>query len=112
MAATSQRIRSSGLIARGQKMKGDRSVCEDFVTVEIIRERNRERIDFLGLFDGHAGSEAAEYARDYLCKALKEKEDIYSNDPAKVSKAMEEAFVKVHEDMWSVRGMYIALSVC
>ena len=85
-------------------MKGDRSVCEDFITVEIMREKNRERIDFLALFDGHAGVEAAEYARDNLCQTMKVNEDIYSSDPVKVSRAMETAFMKIHEDMWSARG--------
>ncbi|XP_065915253.1 protein phosphatase 1D-like [Dysidea avara] len=106
MAANVQLVQSTGLIARGQKMKGDRSVCEDFITVEIIREKNRERIDFLALFDGHAGVEAAEYARDNLCQTLKENEDIYSSDPVKVSRAMETAFMKIHEDMWSARDTW------
>ena len=117
MAANSaQLIRStmSGLIARGQKMKGDRCVCEDFITVEVIREKSREKIDFLALFDGHAGAEAAEYARDHLSQAMKKNKDIYSSDPLKVSRALDAAFIKVHEDMWSVRGMIVSLysAVC
>ena len=115
MAANSvQLIRSSGLIARGQKMKGDRCVCEDFITVEVIREKSREKIDFLALFDGHAGAEAAEYARDHLSQAMKKNKDIYSSDPLKVSRALDAAFIKVHEDMWSARGMIVTLysAVC
>jgi len=92
-------------------MKGDRHVCEDVITVEIIREKNREKIHFLALFDGHAGVEAAEYTRDHLSQAVVENKDIYSSDPLKVSRAMETAFIKVHEDMWAARGTFL-LHVC
>jgi len=98
-------VRSSGLIARGKRVKGDRSSCSDFFIAENIREEGCEGIDFVGLFDGHSGGEAAEYARDHLFKAMMENKDIYSSDSAIVSRAMKTTFIKVHEDMWSARGM-------
>jgi len=99
---------SSGLIAGGQKTKGDRSKCADFFTWNSLMqaENPRERIDFVGLFDGHHGVEAAEYACDHLCQAMKENENTYSNDPLRVSRALKGTFIKIHEDMWSVRDTW------
>ena len=91
---------SSGLIVKGYKTIGDRSCCEDVIKIQAMRNKT----DFVGLFDGHSGVEAAKYAKDHLCKVMQEDEDIYSSDPAKVSNAIESAFVKTHESMWKVRG--------
>jgi len=90
----------SGLIVKGYKTVGDRSSCEDVIKIQAMRKKT----DFVGLFDGHSGVEAANYAKDHLCKALQEDENIYSCDPAKVSNAIESAFIKTHEGMWDVRG--------
>ena len=92
---------SSGLIVKAYKTIGDRSSCEDVIKIQAMRNKT----DFVGLFDGHCGVEAANYAKNHLCKAMQEDEDIYSRDPVKVSSAIESAFVKTHEGMWEVRGM-------
>ena len=91
---------SSGLIVKGYKTIGDRSCCEDVIKIQAMRNKT----DFVGLFDGHSGVEAAKYAKDHLCKVMQEDEDIYSRDPVKVSNAIESAFIKTHESMWNVRG--------
>ena len=91
---------SSGLIVKAYKTIGDRSSCEDVIKVQAMRKKT----DFVGLFDGHSGVEAANYAKDHLCKVMEEDEDIYSCDPVKVSNAIESAFVRTHESMWCVRG--------
>ena len=92
--------KSSGLIVKACKTIGDRSSCEDVIKIQAMRKKT----DFVGLFDGHSGAEAAKYAKDHLCKMMQEDEDIYSCNPAKVSNAIESAFVKTHESMWNVRG--------
>lgn len=92
--------KSRGLIAKGYKTIGDRSSCEDVIKIQAMRKKT----DFVGLFDGHSGVDAAKFAKDHLCKVMQEDEDIYSCDPVKVSNAIESAFVKTHESMWEVRG--------
>ena len=93
---------SSGLIVKAYKTIGDRSSCEDVIKVQAMRKKT----DFVGLFDGHSGVEAANYAKDHLCKVMQD-EDIYSCDPVKVSNAIESAFIRTHESMWRVRGKYL-----
>ena len=72
---------SSGLIVKAYKTIGDRSSCEDVIKVQAMRKKT----DFVGLFDGHSGVEAACYAKDHLCKMMQEDEDIYNCDPVRVS---------------------------
>lgn len=98
--------RSSGLIVKGYKTIGDRSTCEDVIKIQAMRKKT----DFVGLFDGHSGVEAAKYAKNHLCKVMQEDDDIYDCDPAKVSSAIESAFVKTHEGMWEVRGNSVLLA--
>ena len=97
---------SSGLIVKAYKTIGDRFSCEDVIKVQAMRKKT----DFVGLFDGHSGVEAANYAKDHLCRMMHEDKDIYNCDPVRVSNAIESTFVKTHENMWRVRGeLYFSL---
>lgn len=98
--------RCSGLIVKAYKTIGDRSRCEDVIKIQAMGKKT----DFVGLFDGHGGVEAANYAKEHLCRVMQEEEDIYSCDPVKVSNAIESAFVKTHESMWEVRGNAIVFA--
>ena len=70
---------SSGLIVKAYQMIGDRSSCEDVIKVQAMRKKT----DFVGLIDGHSGVEAANYAKDHLCRMMQEDEDIYNCDPVR-----------------------------
>ena len=66
-------------------------------------EWEKDQQVYVGLFDGHGGREAAEYAADHLwtniqCKGC----DCRESDTVK--KALVQGFRKTHEDMWTVRG--------
>ena len=98
---------SSGLIVKAYKTIGDRASCEDVMKIQAMKKKT----DFVGLFDGHSGVEAANYAKNNLCKVMQEDEDIYNCDPAKVSSAIESAFLKTHENMWHARGELSCVSL-
>ena len=72
---------------------------EDTYVWEWVKDRQV----YVGLFDGHGGREAAEYAAQHLWTDIQgEPSDWYRSDA--VRKAIVQGFRKTHEDMWTVRG--------
>lgn len=82
--------------------QGSRKTMEDFTAVVLEKEHDRE--GFFGVFDGHGGYNAALFTKNNLWKAIRRQREFYSSDPDKVSKAIKDGFLEVHEAMWKERG--------
>ena len=48
-----------------------------------------------GIFDGHGGREAGDFARENLWHIIKQQKWFYSEDKAQIIKAIKEGFVNV-----------------
>jgi protein phosphatase 1D len=62
---------------------------------------------YFGIFDGHGGKEAAEFARQSLCRHILEQDDFWprtsdenQNDQSILS-AIRKGFLACHNDMWN-----------
>jgi protein phosphatase 1D len=61
---------------------------------------------YFGIFDGHGGKEAAQFAKEKLYWKIVELDDFWSEDDSKVLSAIREGFVKCHMDMWKELGIF------
>ena len=52
-----------------------------------------------GIFDGHGGREAGDFARENLWHIIKQQKWFYSEDKAQIIKAIKEGFVNVPLEM-------------
>jgi len=55
---------------------------------------------YFGIFDGHGGKEAAQFAKENLYWKIIESDEFWCDDENKVLKAIHDGFVKCHIDMW------------
>ena len=58
---------------------------------------------YFGIFDGHGGKEAAEFARQNLCQHILEQDDFWSETSSdkQVLAAIRQGFLSCHNDMWN-----------
>lgn len=57
-------------------------------------------VAFFAVFDGHGGSEAAQFARDYLWEFIKKQRGFWSKCDEEVCSAIRKGFVACHHAMW------------
>jgi serine/threonine protein phosphatase PrpC len=55
---------------------------------------------YFGIFDGHGGKEASQFAKENLYWKIVELEDFWSDDDDKVLSAIKQGFIKCHMEMW------------
>jgi len=65
---------------------------------------------YFGIFDGHGGADAAKYAKTHLHKNITANNMFFSQDSDDVIKAIEEGFLKTHEDMWKEIGNLLTVT--
>lgn len=56
---------------------------------------------YFGIFDGHGGKEASQFAKEYLYLKIVESEDFWSNEDAKVLNAIKEGYMKCQLEMFN-----------
>lgn len=56
---------------------------------------------YFGIFDGHGGKEASQFAKERLYWKIVEQEDFWSEDHSKVLNAIREGFIQCHMEMWN-----------
>ena len=58
---------------------------------------------YFGIFDGHGGKEAAEFARQHLCQHILEQDEFWSDpsDDNQILSAIRKGFLSCHNDMWN-----------
>lgn len=61
---------------------------------------------YFGIFDGHGGKEASQFAKERLYWKIVEQEDFWSDDHSKVLNAIREGFIQCHMEMWNELGTW------
>ena len=80
---------------------------EDVFDVLFDREKPDEeaRYAYFGVFDGHGGPEAANFAKKHLRKEITKNEGFWcEDDDEKVLNAISEGFKSTHKMMWNAVG--------
>ena len=68
---------------------------------------------YFGIFDGHGGKEAADFARQHLCQHILEQEEFWSSNPPDdqmILSAIRKGFLACHNDMWNHVGKWAKTS--
>lgn len=73
--------------------------------------RSRRSVAFFAVFDGHGGSEAAQFARDYLWEFVKKQRGFWSDCDREVCSALRKGFVACHHAMWKKLRKFTDASV-
>lgn len=90
----------------GEANQGARQGMEDKTSV-VFENANEETFRgpaFFAVFDGHGGSHAATFARDYLWEAIKRQKGFCSDSPSSVVDAIRKGFAETQDAMWKQRG--------
>ena len=85
--------------------QGHRKYMEDCYKIRFQRENQDSDesnilFSYFGIFDGHGGKEAAQFAKEKLYWKIIESEDFWSDDENKILKAIHDGFIRCHADMW------------
>ncbi|KAK7067719.1 Protein phosphatase 1D [Halocaridina rubra] len=82
--------------------QGDRKYMEDEFQVAYQRTSDKKDIEyaFFGIFDGHGGKEAANFAKDNLMDEIVSLRAFWSDDDEDVLAAIKEGFLQTHLAMW------------
>ena len=87
----------------GFQHRGDRKYMQDFCSM-AYKENQDVGGDHLwaafGIYDGHGGTEAAEYTKENLINTITESPKFWSSDDDQVMSAIREGFTKVHQVMY------------
>ena len=73
---------------------------EDELAIQFLDKNHA----ILGIFDGHCRREAAAYAKDNLILSIIVNSQRLNSPPSKMKKVLQDAFLKVHNEMASLRG--------
>lgn len=81
--------------------QGGRRYMEDTFTVAYhpVGDGSVEYAYF-GIFDGHGGEEASTFARVHLLNYIIAQEDFWSDEDARIKRAIRKGFLDTHEAMW------------
>ena len=91
-----------GLRITGFQHRGQRQCMEDYFSMNL--QENTDGRDHVyacfGVFAGHGGKEAAEYAKDNLINAITESPKFWSGDDSQVLTAIREGYTSVQQVMY------------
>jgi protein phosphatase 1D len=92
----------------GHSHQGGRKYMEDIFSVAYQSTPDESDLEyaFFGIFDGHGGREAAQFAKDHLMDAIVKQKNFWSDRDDDVLRAIKEGFIATHHAMWRVLGMY------
>lgn len=87
-------------------------ILEDAYSIALQRLNSSDKespisLAYFGIFDGHGGKEAAEYARQTLCQHILDQDDFWPNTSDEsqydqsVLSAIRQGFLACHNDMWN-----------
>ncbi|CAF1544072.1 unnamed protein product [Rotaria sp. Silwood1] len=87
--------------------QGGRKYMEDTYAIALQRLNPLDKespisLAYFGIFDGHGGKEAAEFARQNLCQHILEQDDFWSenSNDKQILSAIRKGFLSCHNDMW------------
>ncbi|CAF0843797.1 unnamed protein product [Adineta steineri] len=88
--------------------QGNRKYMEDTYAIALQRLNPTDKespisLAYFGIFDGHGGKEAAEFARQHLCQHILEHDEFWSetSDDKQILGAIRKGFLSCHNDMWN-----------
>ncbi|CAM1154307.1 PPM1D (predicted) [Pycnogonum litorale] len=86
--------------------QGDRKYMEDTISVAYQKTEDLKDLEYayFGIFDGHGGKEAAQYAKEHLMDTIVEQKNFRSNNDEDVLKAIRDGFIQTHMAMWKEVG--------
>jgi len=95
--------------------KGSRPHMEDRLVFSTLPTRDGKDISvaYFGVFDGHGGSEAAEYAKTHLMEHITCQEKFWSFEDEDVLSAISDGFIAAHDgmrnemDQWSTGNNFL-----
>ena len=80
---------------------------EDCLSVKFQKSVDGQNIEYtyLGVFDGHGGVHAANFAKENLLDEITKQKGFWSNDETQILKAIKDGFLSTHHKMWKIQGM-------
>jgi len=94
--------------------QGRREYMEDFVCMNrqpsmkrnenFTVKCNNNLIEYFAVFDGHGGSDAANFAQNHLLDEITKQAGFWSRDTTSVSRAISDGFISTSKAMWNVIG--------
>jgi len=101
--------------------QGGRKYMEDAYSIALQRLNPSDKespisLAYFGIFDGHGGKEAAEFARQSLCQHILEQDDFWPNTSDEnqndqlILSAIRKGFLACHNDMWNHVGKWAKTS--
>jgi hypothetical protein len=100
------------LVPSRERRRRDFSCLEDAYAIALQRVNSADKaspisLAYFGIFDGHGGKEAAEFARQHLCQHILEQDEFWSHtehdeqDDQSILSAIRKGFLACHNDMWN-----------
>ncbi|CAB3380620.1 Hypothetical predicted protein [Cloeon dipterum] len=88
----------------GHSHQGGRKYMEDIFSVAYQSTADEKDLEyaFFGIFDGHGGRDAAQFAKDNLMDFIVKQKSFWSDRDEDVLRAISEGFVATHNAMWKV----------
>ena len=79
---------------------------EDVIKVKFEKGHDGKEIEFafFGVFDGHGGVDAAQFAKEHLLDEITKHRGFWSDDDSQVMKAIKDGFISTHKLMWKAIG--------
>jgi len=88
--------------------QGGRKYMEDMFCVAYQPTTDERDLlyAYFGIFDGHGGREAANYAKNHLMDNIVTQRNFWSDDDELVVRAIRDGFINTHFAMWRELGEY------
>ncbi|GIX78372.1 protein phosphatase 1D [Caerostris darwini] len=92
----------TNLRVTGQSSQGGRRYMEDAFVVAYQHTEDKKDLEyaFFGIFDGHGGKEAAQYAKNNLLDNIITLKQFWQDDDEMVLSAIRDGFLNTHLAMW------------
>lgn len=96
----------------GHCSRGGRKYMEDFFSVAYQESENEKDLEyaFIGIYDGHGGSEAAKFARKHLINLIVSQKLFWSDDDEDILRAIRQGYIATHYAMWREHGKHKFIS--
>ena len=79
--------------------QGNRKYMEDCYETKLTKSHHKPNLIsgiYLGIFDGHGGFQAAQYAKEHLLTEISSQNGFWSKESSKVLNAIKTGFIATH----------------
>lgn len=90
----------------GHYSQGGRKYMEDKFSVAYQQTEDEKDLEYayFGIFDGHGGSEAADFAKEHLMDSIVKQRQFWSDNDDDVLRAIRNGYMMTHMNMWKELG--------